>query len=135
MRTLFGISPRSAGVVAGAALAVAGIVLCVGWIPASSGSPVVVSVAFVAPAAVASRLVQVGDTDAVHAGRDLYADLDKPAAAMTAGILNAEAADLAIFLDWHMNASSGYASVLDGLSCVPHAAKAAPQPVQSGKRL
>ncbi len=125
MRTLFGISRRSAGLAAGAALAVAGIVLCVE----------VVSVAFVAPAAVASRLVQVGDTDAVHAGRDLYADLDKPAAAMTAGILNAEAADLAIFLDWHMNASSGYASVLDGLSCVPHAAEAAPQPVQSGKRL
>jgi hypothetical protein len=131
MRTLFGISPPSPRLVAGAAMVVAGIVFCVDWTPASIGG----AATFVAPAAVASRLVQVGDTDAVPAGRDLYADLDKPAATMTVGNLNAESADLAIFLDWHMNASSGYASVLDGLSCVPHAAKTAPQPVQSGKRL
>jgi hypothetical protein len=131
MRTVFGISPPAPRLVAGAAMVVAGIVLCVDWIPASIGSPT----AFVAPNGVASRLARVGDTVAVPAGHDLYADLDKPAAVMTAGNLNAESADLAIFLDWHMNASSAYASVLDGLSCAPHAVGAAPQPVQAGKRL
>jgi len=115
---------------AGAAMVVAVIVFCVDWIPASIGGPI----AFVEPTGVASRLAQVGDTDAVRAGHDLYADLDKPPAAMTAGNLNAEAGDLAIFLDWHMNASSGYGSVLDGLSCAPPA-MTAPQPVQAGKRL
>ena len=135
MRTPFGNFPPSPGLVAGVALAMAGIVFCADWIPASVGGPVAVPVASVAAAEVAPSLVQVGYTTAVNAGRDLHADLDKPAAAMTAGSLTAESADLAIFLDWHMNASSGYASVLDGLSCVPHAAKAAPQPNRAGKRL
>ena len=76
--------------VAGTALFLAyigSIVLAVAWAPASIGPSVAIAAAVEATSDIAQRRGEPGN------------------------------AELAVLLDWHLNASNGYRFVLDGLSC------------------
>lgn len=94
--------------IAGAALFLAyagSIVLCVAWVPTSIGPSVAIAAAVEATSGIAQRHGEPGN------------------------------AELAVLLDWHLNASNGGSFVLNALSCSPRSAIAALPPVRSGKSL
>lgn len=80
-----------------------GIMLCIAWIPAPAGNP-----GAIAAPGLSSGSPQPGDSR------------------------SAGNADLAILLDWHMNASNGHGSFLDGVSCTPQSALEASDLIEAG---
>jgi hypothetical protein len=128
----------------------AGIAGFIKWIPASIGSPN----AIVTPAELPSSLAQGRGADTAQPGTrssrarcldcgmlestresgkpgeangtDQCADRGSSAAVTTGSNRSADNSDLAILLDWHMNARNGYSLVRQGIGCAPHAVLAAP---------
>ena len=92
--------------IAGAALFLAyagSIVLCVAWVPTSIGPSVAIAAAVEATSDIAQRHGEPGN------------------------------AELAVLLDWHLNASNGVSLVLNALSCTLQPEVAELPLVRSGK--
>jgi hypothetical protein len=153
MRTQDRKSRRPVTRIAGVALVVscaAGIAGFIKWIPASIGSPN----AIVTPAGLPSSLAQGSGADTAPLGigssratcpdcgvieptretgkssdssaTDRCPDQGNSAAATTGSTQTAENADLALLLDWHLNARNGYSPLHHGIGCVPQAGLAVP---------
>lgn len=66
-------------------------------------------------------------------GTDRCADRGHAAAVTGGSNQSAENADLAILLEWHMNARSAYSSIRHGIGCAAQAAIAAPLLIEASK--
>ena len=159
MRDQDGKSLRPLTRIAGVALVLscaAGIALFIRWIPTSMGSPR----AIVAPAELPSGLAQRSDVETspgirarqarcpdcgvIESTREVRRPTEANAtdqcavrghssAATTGGNQGAENADLAILLDWHIDAHYVYGALRHGIGCAPQTAAAAAHLVQAVK--